>query len=260
MPHSQAPSIPKELSDKLKIFADGAHQQYSKKELRRLMSYMDSVIGGRPSAPEGSQQRPWRGYFPELRAQRFWTSADCAWLEKVETVLRSCEAMPREVKAHRKTVEWSSYSAAIRYPDLKTDTWTVEELYNQIPNNRAKKIFPETVAALESINEYIIGEAAFLCLAPHTTIPMHTDNSNTQLTCLYGIVVPSDCGIHVAGEERLLQERSALFFDHSFPHHPWNNSDQARIVLLVDLVHPDLSPVEVRLIRQWNKIAMEPPM
>lgn len=52
--------------------------------------------------------------------------------------------------------------------------------------------------------------------------------------------------IKVAGETRYLQEGKAVIFDDSFLHEAGNTSaEEPRVVLIVDIWHPDLSDEEV---------------
>ena len=77
-------------------------------------------------------------------------------------------------------------------------------------------------------------------LTPHTSI------DNLRARCHLGLVIPEDCELIVGGEPRRWQEGRAFCFDDSFTHETWNRSDQRRIVLIVDVWHPDLSDIEVR--------------
>jgi aspartate beta-hydroxylase len=60
--------------------------------------------------------------------------------------------------------------------------------------------------------------------------------------------VPADCGIRVGGEARTWGDGCCIIFDDSFEHEVWNESAHERIVLIVDVWHPDLSDDEVKLL------------
>eukprot|EP00966_Prymnesium_polylepis_P084105 1946792-Prymnesium_polylepis.2 len=55
--------------------------------------------------------------------------------------------------------------------------------------------------------------------------------------------------MRVAGEERRWEVGRALIFDDAFEHEVWNDTDAERVVLLLDLWHPDLQPAEIEAIR-----------
>jgi aspartyl/asparaginyl beta-hydroxylase (cupin superfamily) len=63
-----------------------------------------------------------------------------------------------------------------------------------------------------------------------------------------GIDIPPACGIRVGGVTATWQTGKCIVFDDSFPHEVWNDGERDRIVLVVDLWHPDLSDDEVRLL------------
>ena len=53
--------------------------------------------------------------------------------------------------------------------------------------------------------------------------------------------------MRVCSEVRQWREGELLVFDDSFEHEVWNTSDEARLVLIVDLWHPGLSTKEERM-------------
>jgi aspartate beta-hydroxylase len=55
------------------------------------------------------------------------------------------------------------------------------------------------------------------------------------------------------GDRRVVwQEGRCVVFDDSFEHEVWNSADEPRIVLLFDIVHPDL-PSDRRLVAEQNE-------
>jgi len=62
------------------------------------------------------------------------------------------------------------------------------------------------------------------------------------------LVVPSTdpavCGIRVGGETRAWEVGKPLVFDDAYEHETWNLSDKPRLILLMDVWHPELSLAE----------------
>ena len=82
-----------------------------------------------------------------------------------------------------------------------------------------------------------------------THIAAHRGPTNLRVRCHLAITVPvGDCAIRVGDDTRVWREGSCLVFDDSFEHEAWNHTERDRIVLIVDLWHPDLSAIEVRLL------------
>jgi aspartate beta-hydroxylase len=84
----------------------------------------------------------------------------------------------------------------------------------------------------------------FSLLAPRTHIPPHTGVSNTRLVCHLPLVVPPHCRFRVGATTREWRIGEAFVFDDTIEHEAWNDSDQLRVVLILDLWPPALSPAE----------------
>ena len=82
-------------------------------------------------------------------------------------------------------------------------------------------------------------------LAPGTKVAPHRGPTNTRVRCHLGISIPQgDCGMRVGSSRLVWEEGKCIVFDDSFEHEVWNETDEPRIVLLLDLWHPDLSRLE----------------
>ena len=85
-----------------------------------------------------------------------------------------------------------------------------------------------------------MGSAYFSRLAPGTHLNAHCGPTNARLRLHLGLVVPDGCSIRVGDEVRTWVEGRCLLFDDSFEHEVWNNATSERLVLIVDVWHPDL--------------------
>lgn len=117
-----------------------------------------------------------------------------------------------------------------------------------------KKIFfPKTLKNLKLIcPELFFREAMFSILNPRTKILPHRDSSNIFLTFHLGITIPTSCGIKVNNIEKTWTEGKSIIFDTSFVHEAWNNSNEKRIVLLVDFFNPKLNDAEIAFFKKNN--------
>ncbi len=88
----------------------------------------------------------------------------------------------------------------------------------------------------------------FSCLDPGSRVAPHQGPTSVRLRCHLALDVPAGCGIRVGGVTRTWEEGRCLVFDDSFVHEVWNDSDRRRIVLVLDLWHPDLTEDEVALL------------
>jgi len=93
-------------------------------------------------------------------------------------------------------------------------------------------------------------------LGPHTRISAHSGPTNVRVRCHLGLSIPVDgCGLRIADTDYSWTQDKCIVFDDSFIHEVWNNSDSERLVLIVDLWHPDLSEWEIHLLKQLHTYA-----
>jgi Aspartyl/Asparaginyl beta-hydroxylase len=84
----------------------------------------------------------------------------------------------------------------------------------------------------------------FSLLAPRTRIPPHTGVANTRLVCHLPLIVPPNCGFRCGATTIEWQVGRTFVFDDTIEHEAWNDSDELRVVLIVDLWPPSLSQGE----------------
>jgi aspartyl/asparaginyl beta-hydroxylase (cupin superfamily) len=107
---------------------------------------------------------------------------------------------------------------------------------------------PQTMAAVARLPQPQVRGASpnamFSLLAPRTHIPPHTGVANTRLVCHLPLIVPPGCGFRCGAETREWRLGEAFVFDDTIEHEAWNESDELRVVLIVDLWPPALEAVE----------------
>lgn len=81
----------------------------------------------------------------------------------------------------------------------------------------------------------------FSILNPGTRISPHCGPTNSRLRANLGLRVPQGAHIRVGSEERYWKDGAVLVFDESYEHEIWHNGTEFRLVLIVDLWHPDLT-------------------
>jgi beta-hydroxylase len=98
---------------------------------------------------------------------------------------------------------------------------------------------PETAKLLASVPG--MTTAFFSILSPHKRIPEHRGPYRGVVRYHLGLMVPEPtdaCGIMVGGEVAHWDEGKSLFFDDSYEHAAWNDTDGLRVVLFMDVVRP----------------------
>lgn len=136
----------------------------------------------------------------------------------------------------------------------KDESWKYNLIWTQGKfTEAALSLFPKTVNIVTKLKPFIYplaGEVAFLVMEPGVVIPPHADSEiNLSLNCHFGIKTPEGCGIKVGGETRSWTRGEILCFDNSFTHEAWNKGQEKRVVLMLDLYHPELTKIEQTLLK-----------
>jgi len=87
-------------------------------------------------------------------------------------------------------------------------------------------------------------EICFSVLSPGTHILPHTGVTNARLVVHLPLIVPDGCALRVGGEEHVWRSGECVVFDDTYEHEAWNRGSSARVILLMDAWHPDLSAAE----------------
>ena len=90
--------------------------------------------------------------------------------------------------------------------------------------------------------------------APATAAAASTAANNSNNTSDHG---PPACGIRVGSVTREWTVGKGLVLDDCFEHEVWNNTNEPRVLLLVDLWHPDVTAVEKEEIRNMFRDAQD---
>lgn len=98
---------------------------------------------------------------------------------------------------------------------------------------------PQTARALSSIPN--VKSAWFSILAPHYHIPPHRGVTKGVIRCHLGLIVPENrekCVMRVDDQICRWQEGQCLVFDDTYEHEVKNETDQQRVVLIIDVTRP----------------------
>jgi aspartate beta-hydroxylase len=227
-------------------------QQFGKGNVDRLLGLLEILAGKREAPLAPMQQIDLPLFFPEI-TNAPWSDAELPWMR----VLRDNHQIIREeaqalLDRNFELEEYGpAYDTTGQYIQKGTGSsikgWNAFYFYRtgrRVDKNCA--LCPRTAELLKSVP--VGQEALFSILQPNTPIPEHSDGLNFFLTCHLGLKIPPHCGIRVGSETRTWGEGETLLFNTSFLHEAWNRSDSMRIVLLVDVWHPELTSAEVEAI------------
>lgn len=85
---------------------------------------------------------------------------------------------------------------------------------------------------------------------PHTRVAAHLGPTNMRVRCHFGLRVPEgDCAIRCGDEVLRWKEGKCIVINDALDHEVWNLTPHERLILIVDLWHPELTAREINTLR-----------
>lgn len=167
---------------------------------------------------------------------------DFAWTQILRDNWQTILAEARMVLAHPEAVplldEVSPDHKRIAPPG-KWRSFFLRGYGCDIDDNMAR--CPKTTALVRKIPG--LNSAFFSILAPGAHIPPHRGVTKGLITCHLGLIVPAD-NVRMRVDREILRwgEGETLVFDDTYEHEVWNDTDETRVVLLVQFARPLRAP------------------
>ena len=99
----------------------------------------------------------------------------------------------------------------------------------------------ELLGSMPEISATAIGDVKFSLMQPGTIVRPHTGPTNKRIRVHLGLDVPHGCcEITVGGEARAWANGELLIFDDSFEHSVAHTGTGERLILIADVLHPQL--------------------
>lgn len=229
----------------------------SPRQLERFQHSLDVITGRRDMA----QSRPLTLPFPRLPSIPIFHREDFDWAPAVEAafpdMLRELQGLLDEQAEFVPYVQMSDYEPKGQFAPLDRNLdWGAYYFWKsgKLDEEHARRC-PKTVAALsDHAPMCMVPDRApvtfFSALKPGTHIAPHHGATNTRLTVHMPLIIPPDCALRVGGETHVWKPGELVMFDDTILHEAWNNSDRLRVVLIFDVWHPMLTPLERDLVCQ----------
>jgi len=235
---------------------ESARAKYGSAELGRVEGPIRAAAGLEPMAETGEELRYPEGLFvPGLKSAP-WHSRD--WLPDVALLEVAAPDMRAELKALlQRGVGFQPFDEGEDYgftPENIEGQWNVFYVFlgcREVPEMAT--MCPKTAAALRTLPNLAMA-AMFSALTPGTHLWAHCGPTNAVISLSMGLIVPPGCVIRVGTEERTWQEGVCLVFDDTYEHEVWNRGTGTRFIMLVDVWHPELTPIERRVLGEalWS--------
>lgn len=167
-------------------------------------------------------------------------SALFPWIETLEQNWREIQSELNTILLYRDEIPRFQDLSPDQYKISPDDLWKTFALYGF--GYRAElncQLCPKTTAILETIPK--LKTAFFSILAPGKHVPRHKGVTKGFVRCHLGLQVPKEkekCFMDVDGHICVWEEGRAFVFDDTFPHEVRNDTDEERVVLLIDVERP----------------------
>jgi len=225
---------------------DARFASASKRELKRVREYISLNREDAPLPKKLSKNPQYEcigGFFPGLTVTPFLDCSGQPWgglagsYPAIKKEMDALLAQEQEFKDVGKPTGWKTmpiYYKGVLQPEFPAEAC------------------PETMAAVGRLR--LAGETvAFQRQSPDTGLPRHVDPCSWVIACHMGITCPDEGEarpyIAVAGQKYMWQDGVVMLFDPSFKHETFNPTTQERIILNIDIFHPELSDLECEAIR-----------
>jgi aspartyl/asparaginyl beta-hydroxylase (cupin superfamily) len=241
------------LEDRLK----SARQRFAGEKLDRFEECKDIATG----RSKIYVQNPSLLYFPRLPAIAFYDNADFPWLKSLEAatgvireelirLLREDSGDFRPYVSHPAGApieQWAGLNNSMKWNAyfLWKDGERMEEGCRRCPRMAA------LLDTLPMIDIPGFGPTVlFSVLQPHTHIPPHSSVTNARLVVHLPVIAPKGCRFRVGNETREWEEGKAWVFDDTLDHEAWSDSDETRVIVMIDIWNPLLTQAERALVSE----------
>ncbi|MEO0422185.1 MAG: aspartyl/asparaginyl beta-hydroxylase domain-containing protein [Pseudomonadota bacterium] len=170
----------------------------------------------------------------------FIDNAVFPWVPALEAESRAIRAELDQLLEHPEDIPAFHQLSPDQKRISKGNNWKTFGFYvmgNRLEENCA--VCPQTAAALERIPD--LQNAWFSILAPEFHILPHRGPTRALVRVHLALRVPEraeDCWIRVDEERYHWREGEVVLFDDTYEHEVYNNTDEVRVVLFIDVLRP----------------------
>lgn len=178
--------------------------------------------------------------FSKVSTEPFLDPYQFEWAEDLEADWRLIRSELDMILKHKDILPSFQDISEDQKSISKDDHWKTFFLYGFGYKAQTNcRLCPETTRLIESVPGMIT--AFFSILSPGKHIPEHRGVFKGIMRYHLGLKVPEnakDCRIRVDEVLAYWQEGKGMLFDDTYQHEVWNNTNEMRVVLLMDVIRP----------------------
>lgn len=179
-----------------------------------------------------------------LKSKPFWTKLDTTYKDELTEIHKYWQVIRDE---GLKLLSQGGLFMNEQENLKDTGDWKQFELFargSKTKNCHMAPITCQLISNFKAASSCKRGQVKFSVLHPNTHVHSHCGPTNCRIRAHLGLKVPENTFIRVANETRSWKEGEWLIFDDSYEHEVWQNGTSFRLVLIVDVWHPDLTEEE----------------
>jgi aspartate beta-hydroxylase len=239
------------LQAQLRQAVAGLGADLSPRHKQRFEEALDICAGlAKPFHPE-----PLFLHYPQLPAVPFHDEAAFSWLAELEAATQTIADEFRGAMADRGNdfapyVEYPAGVPVNQWTELNhSRRWSALFLWKDgARNDAACEQCPQTAALLDRLplarQPGFAPTVVFSVLDARTHIPPHTGSTNARALVHLPLVLPGPARFRVGNETRDWKMGQAWVFDDTIEHEAWNDADQPRAIMILDVWNPNLGESE----------------
>ena len=199
--------------------------------------------------------------FPGITWKPFWNPDDIPSALKLE---KSYDLIKNEfLQAKMNNLLINDYSLSSNENMLHKGEWNwFSYVLKGKRNSKFSEVFPETNRILNSLDDLLVdlpfAYSFFSELKPNSEISPHYGACNLRLRIHLGIDIPNDndnCFINIEEKSVNWKNGETIVFDDTYIHNVINKTDKTRVILLVDIWHPEIMKEEREaIVNMFNNI------
>jgi aspartate beta-hydroxylase len=212
-------------------------------ELDRVKHFLAILEGSKPELKTGGQDTAMLPVFPGLNHSPAYSEDDYPEFKDIGSRLRA--AYPA-ILAEARGAGYKRYT----YTEgiVGDGRWDMSVLFHMGEKVPGAAAAPDTIRVVESLPLASLGycwsDVLFSSHEPKTHLLPHYSRDSFRIRCHLALRIPEACRLRVHDLTLEWKEGDVIFFSDSYLHETFNESAEQRVVLIIDLWHPEMTEVE----------------
>jgi len=219
--------------------------------------FINKFIDRKKRFPNKTQQPPL--FFSDFLKSKSWYHSNKA-VSKVDIEVEKIKTQLKEnVHVFKKTYKKIQYQSSEdkRNKNMADGNWNVYPLYSGTGKiSKNCKECPELLSIIDKLPRFAYGMAYYSIMQPNTFVHGHFGPTNARLRYHLGLKIPKEVYFRVSNNLNKWLQDDCIVLDDSYYHEVFQQSDNKRVIFLLDCWHPELSIHEKIFLTKLIRLAI----